>query len=79
MHPAGTLYLTLRFTDMREAYDRSSSRLGNPAGIGISPVVPNPSLVPRSVATPGGPGVKNLFGRELDTVLELKAPGKAMP
>ena len=81
MHPAGTLYLTLRFTDMREAYDRSSSRLGNPAGgIGISPVVPNPSLVPRSVAAPGGPGgIKNLFGRELDTVLEREAAGFAVP
>ena len=56
MHPAGTLYLTLRFTDMREAYDRSS-RMANPpnSGIpGISPVVPQiGSLVPRVGVAPG--------------------------
>jgi len=32
MHPAGTLYLTLRFIDLRQAYSRSASRLPRPLG-----------------------------------------------
>ena len=47
MHPAGTLYLTLKFTDMREAYDRS--RHTPVAGLtGLSPVVVPTSLQVRS-------------------------------
>jgi hypothetical protein len=32
MHPAGTLYLTLRFIDLRAAYSRSASRTPRPLG-----------------------------------------------
>ena len=85
MHPAGTLYLTLRFTDMREAYDRSASRNGPPTSVvGISPVVVNANLVPRSSVAPGGvvgvhTGGKNLFGCCLETVLEREAAGFPVP
>ena len=86
MHPAGTLYLTLRFTDMREAYDRSS-RMANPpnSGIpGISPVVPQiGSLVPRVGVAPGViPGItggKHLFGANLETVLDRETAGFPVP
>ena len=36
MHPAGTLYLTLRYIDLRAAYSRSASRVPRPlGGLGI--------------------------------------------
>jgi hypothetical protein len=36
MHPAGTLYLTLRYIDLRAAYSRSASRVSRPlGGLGI--------------------------------------------
>ena len=56
MHPAGTLYLTLKFTDMREAYDRS--RHTPVAGLtGLSPVVVPTSLQVRSSVGSAGVGV----------------------
>ncbi len=35
MHPAGTLYLTMRYIDLRSAYSRSASRSNRPLGIGL--------------------------------------------
>ena len=71
MHPAGTLYLTLRFTDLREAYDRSR----NPPLPGLSPVV-----VPSMVRAGGVPaGVPKLFGCALEGVLERETSGFAVP
>jgi len=71
MHPAGTLYLTLRFTDLREAYDRSR----NPPLPGLSPVV-----VPSMVRAGGVPaGVTKLFGCALEGVLERETSGFAVP
>ena len=71
MHPAGTLYLTLRFTDLREAYDRSR----NPPLPGLSPVV-----VPSMVRAGGVPaGVPKLFGCALENVLERETSGFAVP
>ena len=32
LHPAGTLYLTLRFIDLRAAYSRTASRVPRPIG-----------------------------------------------
>ena len=76
MHPAGTLYLTLRFTDLREAYDRSRHPSGSgPGGLpGISPVVVTSGLVRNS-----GTGGKTLFGCSLETVLEREASGFPVP
>ena len=55
MHPAGTLYLTLKFTDMREAYDRS--RHTPVAGLtGLCPVVVPTSLQVRSSVGSAGAG-----------------------
>ena len=68
MHPAGTLYLTLRFTDLREAYDRSR----HPPIPGLSPVV-----VPSMVRAPGG--APKLFGCALESVLERETSGFAVP
>lgn len=66
MHPAGTLYLTLRFTDMREAYDRSRTLPG------ISPVVVSSGLVRNSTG-------KSLFGNNLEVVLERETSGFPVP
>ena len=67
---------------MREAYDRSSARIGNPPNSGIpriSPVVVNASLVPRSAAPGVGSGSKHLFGACLETVLERESAGFPVP
>ena len=78
MHPAGTLYLTLRFTDMREAYDRSR-HTPVPGMARMSPVVV-PTSIGRPVPGLGGPGgPKTLFGCSLDTVLEREASGYSVP
>lgn len=69
LHPAGTLYLTLRFTDLREAYDRSRHPLP-----GISPVV-----VPQGLVRAGVVGSKTLFGCSLETVLDREASGFPVP
>ena len=65
MHPAGTLYLTLRFTDMREAYDRSRHTPIPGIVTGVSPIVVPTSLV-RSGVTGTGSG-KILFHVFLDS------------
>ena len=86
MHPAGTLYLTLRFTDMREAYDRSRlpppAATGNPAaapGIpGISPGVV-PTLRGPTGAGPVSAGRSKLFGVALEPVLERETAGFPVP
>ena len=65
MHPAGTLYLTLRFADLREAYDRArNTRLrvppvvsaSGPPGGGVPPLPPR-GIPPGGPAVVGGPGV----------------------
>ena len=38
MHPAGTLYLTLRFADLREAYDRTRNTRPSMAAGRVPPV-----------------------------------------
>ena len=80
MHPAGTLYLTLRFTDLREAYDRSRTPALHPptALPGISPVVVSSALVTgRSGPVPVGG--KSLFGNNLEIVLERESSGFPVP
>lgn len=81
MHPAGTLYLTLRFTDLREAYDRSRTPALHPptALPGISPVVVSSALVTGRPGPVVGPGVKSLFGNSLEVVLERESSGFAVP
>ena len=72
MHPAGTLYLTLRFADLREAYDRTRNTRRTPAIVPGPPGLvggPNsqsglPPLPPRGVT-----GYR-LFGTGLEIVLE---------
>ncbi len=79
MHPAGTLYLTLRFTDLREAYDRSrpSSAAANPrmstSVTGLSPMAPT---VIRG-GSKGGGGA--LYGMSLESVLEREDSGFLVP
>jgi hypothetical protein len=74
MHPAGTLYLTLRFTDLREAYDRS--RTPAPVMPGLSPVVTSGMVRGPAAVVPGS---KALFGNNLDIVLERETSGFAVP
>jgi len=72
MHPTGNLYLTLRFADLREAYDRTRNTRRVPAIVPGPPGLlgaPNtqsgvPPLPPRSAS-----GYR-LFGNNLETVLE---------
>ena len=72
MHPTGNLYLTLRFADLREAYDRTRNTRRIPAIVPGPPGLaggPNtqgglPPLPPR-----GASGYR-LFGNNLETVLE---------
>lgn len=72
MHPTGNLYLTLRFADLREAYDRTRNTRRSPA------IIPGPpGLVggPNSQAgipplPPRGAAGYRLFGNELGVVLE---------
>ena len=72
MHPTGNLYLTLRFADLREAYDRTRNTRRIPAIVPGPPGLvggPNtqggiPPLPPRSAT-----GYR-LFGANLETVLE---------
>jgi len=76
MHPAGTLYLTLRFADLREAYDRTRNTR---VSAGVAPVIGGgsasgtvvggvPPLPPRGIP-PGGGGYR-LFGANLEVVLD---------
>ena len=81
MHPAGTLYLTLRFADLREAYDRTRNTRRIPA------IVPGPpNLVGGSVTQgslpplpPRGSTGYRLFGNNLESVLEREQTPYMVP
>ena len=81
MHPAGTLYLTLRFADLREAYDRTRNTRRTPA------IVPGPpSLVAGSTSQgslpplpPRGQTGYRLFGNNLESILEREQTCYVVP
>ena len=83
MHPAGTLYLTLRFTDLREAYDRSrpSSAAAVTSNTRMPGLSPMGSVMSGSVGIRGPAGRKpgSLFGCGLESVLEREDSGFLVP
>ena len=85
MHPAGTLYLTLRFADLREAYDRTrNTRRVPPVMTATSIALTSagvPPLPPRGIPPGGGSSASGyrLFGSNLEIVLDHEQTPYSVP